>query len=700
MGNAMKYVGVPAAQLGVSLEQTAGAIALFASNGIIGEQAGTSLRSMIASLTSPSQVARKQMDELGITVFDAQGKFIGLDGVAGQLHDRLGELTDAERANALGRIFGNEALQAANVLTKEGAAGVQEWTRQVNDQGYAAEQAATRMDNLKGDIEGLSGSFETLLIGLGEGANGPLRSLVQGLDAVVDSFNGMSDGAKNATMAVIGGGGLATLGVAGLGKLVVGIAEAKAAMDALKISGSTATTALGAIGAVLYVGTSLLSNWANAAQRAKSDTGDFASTLDEATGAITDSTEAMVAQKVGSSEAARIYKNLGGNVQDLTGYVLGQADAIERVNTLLEEQPKESFFGFESDSSGVAQIKTDLESINGSLDESQKQWALQRDAAGGAASATGEATSALQQYTDGLANGTSTVEDYASAISEVVEGMTAATNIALAARDAQRGFEDAIDSAAEALKENGQTLDITTEAGRENQAALDGIASSGTKLIDSLKEQGAEQSTLQATMQATRDRFIEAAGAFGMSADEASALADELGLIPENVVANVQVRTAQADADLANFRARQQSNILVIQARVNADPNYSPATTGGVQVRRARGGILPGAPSSTDNMLIHAASGEFVVNAMATARNRGLLEAINSGASVQQLASGGEVGRQYVAPAVYHQPSGPTSRVVRQGDIFPNATIVAADPQEARKELSSGLRLEMAGRPL
>jgi hypothetical protein len=52
MAVALKYAGVPAANLGVSIEQTTGTIALFAKSGIIGEQAGTSLRGMLASLTS------------------------------------------------------------------------------------------------------------------------------------------------------------------------------------------------------------------------------------------------------------------------------------------------------------------------------------------------------------------------------------------------------------------------------------------------------------------------------------------------------------------------------------------------------------------------------------------------------------------------------------------------------------------------
>ena len=53
VAQAMKFVGPVAKSLGVSIEETTGIIAEFASKGIIGEQAGTSFRGMLLSLTSP-----------------------------------------------------------------------------------------------------------------------------------------------------------------------------------------------------------------------------------------------------------------------------------------------------------------------------------------------------------------------------------------------------------------------------------------------------------------------------------------------------------------------------------------------------------------------------------------------------------------------------------------------------------------------
>lgn len=193
MALALSYAGVPASNLGVSIEETAGSIALLAKNGIIGEKAGTALRGMLGSIGSPSKQAAKEMERLGINVFDAQGKFVGFEGVAGELQSRLAGLTQQEREQALGRIFGNEQAAAAGVFFREGAAGVAEMTKAVDDNGYAAETAAIKLDNLKGDVEQLGGALETALIGSGDSSQTSLRTTTQLLTELVNVMSQVNE---------------------------------------------------------------------------------------------------------------------------------------------------------------------------------------------------------------------------------------------------------------------------------------------------------------------------------------------------------------------------------------------------------------------------------------------------------------------------------------------------------------------------
>lgn len=242
LANALKYVGPVAAGLNVSIEQTTGVLAEFASQGIIGEQAGTSLRGVLLSLTSPSKAAAAEMKKLGIELYDNQGKFVGLDGVAGQLQASLSDVDDASRDAALGVLFGNEQVTAARILYQGGAAAVNDWTNKVNDSGFAARQAAKLTDNLRGDLERLGGAFSSVFITSGEGADGPLRNMVQILTDIINVFGKLPTGLQQGI--ILFGGLSAALLVTG-GACLVLIPKIAATRVALVEMGITAQVVSG-----------------------------------------------------------------------------------------------------------------------------------------------------------------------------------------------------------------------------------------------------------------------------------------------------------------------------------------------------------------------------------------------------------------------------------------------------------------------
>ena len=215
LGYALGQSGMVAHSFGISMEETTGTLASFAHAGMIGSDAGTSLKSMLIALANPSKKAQQTMDDLGISAYDAQGNFVGLDGLAGQLQESMKHLTVQQRNQALATIFGSDAVRAANVLYKEGAKGIDGWTKAVSDSGYASKQAAARNDNLKGDIEQLSGAVETMLIKIGSGANGPFRSMVQNVTNVINAFGSLDPQVQQTTVLLGMGAGAA----AGLHKM-------------------------------------------------------------------------------------------------------------------------------------------------------------------------------------------------------------------------------------------------------------------------------------------------------------------------------------------------------------------------------------------------------------------------------------------------------------------------------------------------
>lgn len=194
LGEALKFIGPVAANMNVTLDETVGTLALFAQSGIKGEQAGTSLRGVISALTSPSATAAKEMERLGIAtadggnkLFDAQGKFLGLANLAEVLRENTKDLTQEERAQAFGRIFGNQQLTAANILYKSGAEEVKGWTDAVNDSGIAQEVAGKKTDSLNGSLNRLSAAYDAFILSLNSG-QGVIQSVLDTLTNFIQFF--------------------------------------------------------------------------------------------------------------------------------------------------------------------------------------------------------------------------------------------------------------------------------------------------------------------------------------------------------------------------------------------------------------------------------------------------------------------------------------------------------------------------------
>lgn len=214
MGMALNQAGLVANQMGLSVEDTTGTLAAFASAGMLGSDAGTSLKTAMLMLANPTEKAAGLMEELGIQTYDSQGSFVGIVGLAGQLRTRLKDLSQEQRNAALATIFGQDAIRAASILYEQGASGIQEWINKTDDAGYAAETARIKTDNLAGDIERLTGSIQTLAIESGSGANGGLRVFAQSAESIVDRF-GQLPPVVGSTITVLAGlGGVLTLGAA------------------------------------------------------------------------------------------------------------------------------------------------------------------------------------------------------------------------------------------------------------------------------------------------------------------------------------------------------------------------------------------------------------------------------------------------------------------------------------------------------
>lgn len=94
---AMQQSGTVAHQFGVDIDDTATAIAMFANAGIKGSDAGTLLKTALLALTDQGNPAQGAIEELGLTVYDLEGKFVGLPSLFEQLAAAQSKMSDEGR---------------------------------------------------------------------------------------------------------------------------------------------------------------------------------------------------------------------------------------------------------------------------------------------------------------------------------------------------------------------------------------------------------------------------------------------------------------------------------------------------------------------------------------------------------------------------------------------------------------------------
>lgn len=189
-GEAMKYVAPIAHAMGLGLEEVTAAIGIMSDAGIVGSQAGTTLRGALSRLAKPTEDMSEVMQSLGLDFYDAGGNMKSLESIVGMLDTKMAGLTNEQRQNALVTLFGQEALSGMMVLMEAGPEKLSALAAAYeNCDGAAAEMAQTMTDNLGGDVEALGGALETAAQSVYDRFEPAMRTGVQAVTGLVDAFN-------------------------------------------------------------------------------------------------------------------------------------------------------------------------------------------------------------------------------------------------------------------------------------------------------------------------------------------------------------------------------------------------------------------------------------------------------------------------------------------------------------------------------
>lgn len=620
LAQGLKFVGPIANSMGVSLEETAGALALFADQGIIGEQAGTSLRGVLSSLTSPSVQAGEAINALGINLYDLKtNKFLGLENVAGQLATAFGKLDEKQRDYNLGLIFGNQQITAARVLFGSGAEVLHEYTAQVNDAGYAARVAADRMDNLSGDVEKLGGALDTYLIKSGSAANDTLRSLVQSLTFLVDEAGDLPAPVLGAGLAV--GTVAAAIALAGGAALIAvpRVAAFKLAMQNTTIGARGAALAITGVAGAVGIATVVIG--ALIQKQAELDAvGDaLVDSLDKTTGAFTDYSREIVAKQLQDSGAAETAKGLGVSLDVLTDAAFGNADAMAALDAATA--------GAEFTNPGIRNLRADVSDLRGEVEQAPDDLREMQAATEGSADAYQNAAAQVESLQSEL-NGLIDTINKANGIGQDAVSTNAAY------RDALQGVKQAVKDARDGVEGTSRSLDEATAAGAKNAAMFSDLAAKSQAAAKAQFDLDGNADNYIATLESGRQALFDQIKGLTGSADAAQKFADKVYAIPSQKEVDLLVQTSEANRRLTDFFTLWNGRTIRMSVKTNGT-SYTPGF--------ADGGFTGGGSKYQVAGVVHAGEWVSTAETVSNPANRAALEYMQSGGVIKGYAGGGYV---------------------------------------------------------
>lgn len=184
--------------LNVPLEESAALLGTLANRGIKGSEAGTALNSILINLIGANKNASSAMKEMGLSAFDAEGHFIGLEETLKLVRDKLAEYgDDTEKITQLeAKLGGKTQLDTLQALLSGVSEEYDSLNSKIIDCNGALETTAQVMqDNLSGDLTTLQSALEGVENTIFNSLEEPFRNAAQNVTQELRDLNAAcSDG--------------------------------------------------------------------------------------------------------------------------------------------------------------------------------------------------------------------------------------------------------------------------------------------------------------------------------------------------------------------------------------------------------------------------------------------------------------------------------------------------------------------------
>lgn len=162
LGEGFANVGGVASQFGLSVEDTAAALAIFSENGTKGAEAGTQLKSMLLNMSQQTDKNTAAWNELGTSMYDAAGAARPLEDVIREMDTALDTMSAEDQNRIMMELGGSYGIVGLQAL--RGSMSIEEMREKMRASAKAGDVADAKMDTFAMTMDSLTGSVEALMI--------------------------------------------------------------------------------------------------------------------------------------------------------------------------------------------------------------------------------------------------------------------------------------------------------------------------------------------------------------------------------------------------------------------------------------------------------------------------------------------------------------------------------------------------------
>lgn len=291
--------------------------------------------------------------------------------------------------------------------------------------------------------------------------------------------------------------------------------------------GSATNFLSGPWGLAIAAGTILLGQWSQSQDEAAAATQALSESIDFQAGAYDRNNRMAAAKMLEEKGLLELAQKNNLSTRDMTDALLGNADAQERVNGALNVLALRQKF--------VAPFIRDMQKDFNELVRVNEATATSQ----------GRVTGAVGDTTEAVDDNRSAVEDAKKAYDDLIDSVGILNKQFATARQLASDYEKTQDDLNDAIKNNKHTMDLSTEAGRKNDALIreqaENIAALTEARLKDADKTGESTEDILADYRDQRNSLKKTADELGLSEDAADKYIDKLLKTPKNLKTEIEV---------------------------------------------------------------------------------------------------------------------------------------------------------------